>query len=98
MYKVKHNISPAPLQELLKQQRKTCKKRDCACWEIPKVRTVNNGVETIRYRGPVTWNLLPNEIKESKSLTEFKTKIGKWTPQGCTCRLCKQYIPNLGFL
>ena len=67
-------------------------------WEVPKVRTVNNGIETIRYRGPKTWDLLPNVIKESKSLAEFQRKIRKWKPQGCTCRLCKVYIFNLGFL
>ena len=67
-------------------------------WEIPKVRTVNMGIETIRYRGPITWDLVPTKIKQSKSLSEFKTQIKEWKPQGCTCRLCKTYIHNLGFL
>ena len=46
-------------------------------WLIPKVRTVNKGVETIRYRGPKTRKLVPIEIKISKSLSSFKEKNQK---------------------
>ena len=95
MYKVKHNLSP--IQELFSQG-SSVNLRNTQDWEIPKVRTVNNGLETIRYRGPITWNLVPNKIKQSKSLSLFKEKIKDWKPQGCTCRLCKTYIPRLGFL
>ena len=95
MYKVKHNLSP--IQELFSEG-SSVNLRNPQDWEIPKVRTVNNGLETIRYRGPITWNLVPNKIKQSKSLSVFKEKIKDWKPQGCTCRLCKTYIPRLGFL
>ena len=67
-------------------------------WVLPKVRTVNNGIETLRYRGPVVWNLIPDEIKNSKSLESFKNEIGNWKPRGCRCRLCKEYIPDLGYI
>ena len=62
------------------------------------IRTVSYGSETISYRGPKTWTLIPEEIKNSTNLEEFKTKIKRWKPQGCSCRLCKAYISNLGFL
>ena len=97
MYKVKHNLSPIPVQEIFKNGNERNLRNDKE-WEIPKARTINYGIETIRYRGPKTWNLVPDEIKKSKSLYEFKTKIKEWKPQGCTCRLCKTYISNLGFL
>ena len=93
MYKVKNDLSPAPVQEIFIKSR--AKDQD---WVLPKARTENNGIETIRYRGPKTWHLVPIEIKNSKTLSEFKTKIKKWKPKGCTCRLCKIYIHNLGFL
>ena len=60
--------------------------------------SVYNGTETISYRGPKTWSLIPEVIKSAKTLQEFKTKIRGWIPVGCTCRLCKTYIPNLGFI
>ena len=65
---------------------------------IPKVRTENNGRETLRYRGPITWNLLPPEIKSIESLESFKDAITKWKPQRCTCKLCKIYVKDVGYL
>ena len=49
-------------------------------------------------RGPKTWELVPEEIRNSKSLSQFKANIKNWKPQGCTCRLCKTFIYNLGYL
>ena len=98
MYKVKHNLSPAPVQEIFKQRNEVYDFRNNRYWEVPRVQNVNFGVETLRYRGIKTWDLIPDDIKNSKSLTIFKGKIKDWKPQGCTCRLCKEYVFNLGFL
>ena len=97
MYKGKNNISPTPVQDIFKPSTEL-NLRNNNVWEIPKVRTVNNGIETIRYRGPITWELVPPKIQNSKNLSEFKVRIKEWKPQGCTCRLCKIYIHDLGFL
>ena len=99
MYKVKNKISPLPVQELFKSRGNSAQDiRNNREWQVPKVRTVNNGTESIRYRGPETWELLPDKIKTSSSLAEFKSKIKDWKPQGCTCRLCKVFVFDLGFL
>ena len=62
------------------------------------VKTVKYGTETLSFRGPKTWEMVPNVIKNSTSLMEFKSKIKTWTPTSCECRLCRTYIPNLGFI
>ena len=93
MYKVKHNLSPKPIQELF-----TPAIRGNSDWVLPKVKTVNKGLETIRYMGPKTWGLVPEAIRKSKSLSAFKDQIKYWRPTGCTCRLCKTYIKDLGYL
>ena len=36
------------------------------------VNSVFNGTETLSYLGPKTWDLVPNEIKQSDSLKSFK--------------------------
>ena len=60
---------------------------------------VNYGLETLRSLGPKVWNMIPNELKdETISLSVFKNKIKKWTPSSCPCRLCKDFIPYLGFI
>ena len=94
MYKVKHNLSPKPIQAIF-----TPALRGSNEWVLPKVQKVNTGLETIRYRGPITWTLVPKEIQKCKSLSAFnKNKIKAWKPLGCTCRLCKVYIKNIGYV
>ena len=61
-------------------------------------KTVNYGLETLRHLGPKLWEMLPIAIKDSESLPAFKTKIKRWVPHSCPCRLCKLYVPQLGFL
>ena len=67
MYKVKHNLCPTTFQELF-----TPSIRGKNDWVLPKVVTVNKGLETIRFLGPKTWDLVPMEMKESKTLFMFK--------------------------
>ena len=72
--------------------------RNSQVWEIRPVKSVYNGTETLSFRGPKTWDMLPNDIKLSESLQEFTVKVNKWKPENCTCRLCKVYVNNLGFI
>ena len=62
------------------------------------IKIVKYDMESLSYRGPKTWNLVPLSIRNSKTLSEFKSRIKVWIPVGCDCYLCKTYIPNLGFL
>ena len=61
-------------------------------------KTVFSGSETLMHLGPSLWRILPNEFKESDSLNEFKTKIKRWIPENCPCRLCKRYVKHVGFI
>ena len=62
------------------------------------INTVYNGTETISFRGPKTWSLVPLDIQNSKTLHEFKRKIKTWEPKGCTCRICREFVQHLGFV
>ena len=98
MFKVSKNLVPVPIQELFPTYENKYNLRNQRCWKTYNVRTLGFGTETISYRGQKTWQLLPDSIKDSKTLIEFKAKIKHWTPVGCTCNLCKIYIHNLGFI
>ena len=63
-----------------------------------KVRTVYNGTETVTFRGPEIWSQVPENIKNSTTVNEFKIKIKTWKTTNCKCRICKTFIPNLGFI
>ena len=98
MYKIKNNLSPMIMKNIFTEIPNTYNLRNNRIWATHNVHTVNNGTETLTFRGPKTWDILPEAIKKSKSLNEFKNKVKTWKPDGCTCRLCKTYISELGFL
>ena len=99
MYKVKHNMAPPLMNDIFIQKQNTSYNlRNVQTWDIRAVKSVYNGTETLSFRGPKTWDMLPNDIKNSESLKEFTYKVKKWKPESCTCRLCKVYVTNLGFL
>ena len=98
MYKVKNNLAPTIMKNVFPDREVSYNLRNMNPFQSRNVSTVYNGTETIAFRGPKTWALLPDEIRESETLIEFKTKIKKWEPKGCTCRICKTFIQNLGFI
>ena len=63
-----------------------------------KKRTVYYGLETLIYRSPQLWSLVPENIKEVESLEIFKREIKNWICDDCPCRLRKPYLQNIGFL
>ena len=54
--------------------------------------------ESISFLAPKIWEILPNEIKNLDALQVFKEKIKMWVPVECTSRLCKIYLPPVGFM
>ena len=98
MFKIKNKLVPTPMQELFPEYDNIHNLRSERFWETFNVRTVGFGTETLLFRGKKTWLLLPDEIRNSNTLSEFKAKIKNWTPTDCTCRLCKTFIHNLGFI
>ena len=92
MYKVMHKLSPKPILDLFKM-----KSRGTNDFVVPKVVTINRGIETMRFRGPKTWEIVPEDIKNAQSLSIFKEKIKNWTATECTCRLCMEYIQGVGY-
>ena len=67
-------------------------------FKTENIRTVAYGSETLSFRGPQLWTQIPSDIKHSSTLGEFKTKIKSWKPVECKCRICKIFIPGLGFI
>ena len=98
MYKVKNNLSPKIVSNIFSKFSAPYLFRNEKVWETGNVRTTLYGTETISYRGPQIWKYVPNDIKNSKTLKEFQNKIKIWKPADCTCRLCKKFIPSLGYL
>ena len=95
-YKVEYNILPCPIAEFISKRDIHYKMREVSDFERKRHNKVLCGSETSRILDPKIWDLIPNDIKLASSL--FKSLIKKWAIQSCLCRLCIDYIPNLGFL
>ena len=98
IYKAIHNESPHIIKQIFPETTNSYNLRAKNVFLPSRVNSVYNGTETVSYRGPKIWSLVPEEIKNSTSLMEFKRKIKHWKPEGCDCRMCKIFIANLGFL
>ena len=98
MYKIENNLSPSIMKTIFPERAIPYNLRNKNNFQSSNVHTVYYGTETISYRGPKPWELVPEDIRLSKTLGVFKTKIRQWDPTGCTCRLCKVYVVNLGFI
>ena len=57
-----------------------------------------NGQETISYLGLKIWNMVLEEMEQKSSLFPFKREIKQWVTNNCPCGICKNYLPNIGFI
>ena len=97
MYKVAHGLASKVISVLLLQN------SNMQTWSqsgflVPQINTVFFGQNSVRCLGPIIWNSLPLTLRNIYSFSEFKFLIKNWEPTNCPCRLCKNYIPNIGFV
>ena len=62
---------------------------------------VNNtkfGLNSLRHFASKVWCMIPIEIKNSSTTEIFKSKISKWEPNDCDCKLCQYYLDRIGYL
>ena len=95
MYKINQGLNQSPLADMISIRTDNTLRSD---FSIPAVRTENYGKNSVRYLGPLIWNMIPSTIKNAENLLDFKRQIKNWKPTGCPCRLCKVYVQNLGFV
>ena len=97
VFKVVNGLSPKIMNSIfpLKKALTHCSKQ---IFVTRNIKTVNYGLETISTLGPKIWSILPNDMKLSTDLVDFKKKIRSWKPVKCPCRLCKVYIQGVGFV
>ena len=98
IYKVIQGISLPLLNEVFVSSQCNYDLRGNNFLERGSVKSVRYGTESASFLAPQIWEVLPNEIKDSDTLQIFKAKIKKWVPVGCPCRLCKIYLPQVGFI
>ena len=61
------------------------------------VKTVYNGTKTLTFLVPRSREIVPDYVKKSNSFEEFELEIKLWNPENCPCRICKRFLPQVGF-
>ena len=73
MFKVKHKLCRDITSDIFKERTNNrYNLRNRNDFVIPRVHTVYHGTESITYLGPKIWDIVPEEIKQKKSLNSFK--------------------------
>ena len=98
IYKTKWELNPSFMKEIFVEKHSPYGLRSCHNLLLPQVRTTCYGLETISFLGCRLWQALPNDMKQSDTLSSFKRKIKTWKGEECNCRLCRPFVAQVGFL
>ena len=98
MFKVYKNLSPAIIADLFHLRQNNYNLTHDSYFAIPNVKSVYYGTESLSNLGPRIWNLVPHKLKQLVDIHAFKKENKKWNSENCPFRLCKTYMPHVGFI
>ena len=62
------------------------------------IQSVYNGAESTSYLGRKIWEQVTAENKIKEPFDGFKREIKQWKHVECPWRICRMFVPNLGFI
>ena len=99
LYKVVNDMSPEVISKVFQvKDTLSYNLRNNSQFLTYAIHSVYNGTESASYLGLKIWEQIPAKIRNKESLDSFKREIKKWKPVDCPCRICKTFMPNLGFI
>ena len=96
--KTKWELNPTFMKEIFIEKHSTYGLRSCHNLLLPQARTTRYGLEMVSFLGSRLWQALPNNLKQSDTLSSFKRRIKSWKGEECNCRLCRPLLAQVGFL
>ena len=96
MCKTKNEPSPSFMQEIFRENKTHHNLQNSNEFAQPRVRSVSNGTEGVRFKGPQLWQMLPSTVRNLETLCLFNKEIKDWYRENCPCKLCLIFISNLG--
>ena len=75
MYKTKNEVNPSFMQEVFRENTTHYNLRNNNEFTQTRVRSVSNGTESVRFKGPQLWQALPPTIRNSDTLCQFKKRL-----------------------
>ena len=62
------------------------------------VTTTEIGLNSLRHFASKVRSMIPIEIKNSLTVEVFKSKISKWEPNDCDCKLFQDYLHKIEYV
>ena len=89
IYKTLNNTDPPFMQEyfIRKDVKYDFRTRDLK--QIPAAKSITFGIDSIKLRGSLLWNSIPDLIKKASSAVIFKKNMGNWNGEECNCKICR---------
>ena len=97
IFKVKLGIAPDIMKNVFPIIENPYDLRNETKFKSRNVNTVRYDIETASFVTPRIWSGIQRSYKECKSVNEFKANINFWYPENCPCKLCKNYICQIGY-
>ena len=97
VYKVLNGFGPEIMNEIFQLQENSSYSTRFP-FRSHIVHNEHYGKDSLSFLGPKLWSLIPENIKNSNSLKEFKRQIKTWKTDKCPCRLCKTYVTGVGYI
>ena len=98
LYKIKENLSNEIMSSIFPSRLITYNLQTQSDFFRNSVNGSKYSLNSIRFFASKVWQTVPVELKHLKSLEDFKNKIRRWEPDGCDCKLCKDFVSNLGYV
>ena len=98
LFKVKVNLSNTIMNDIFPTRVLNYNLRSQTDFFRNNVNTTKFGLNSLRYFASKVWSMIPIEIKNSSTVEIFKSKISKWEPNDCDCKLCQDYLHRIGYV
>ena len=95
IFKVKMKFAPEIMNEVFDFIECRYPLRSELRFKSQNICTARYEIETTTFVGSSIWTNMPNELKESTSLNEFKAKMKTWKLKNFPRKLCKIYIQRI---
>ena len=98
LFKVKENLSNTIMSDVFPTRLLNYNLRSQTDFLRSTVNTTKFGLNSLRHFASKVWSMIPIEIKNSSTVEIFKSKISKWEPNDCDCKLCQDYLHRIGYV
>ena len=77
IYKIKNNLNPPIMDFMFERRNNTYNLRNFQEFATKRKRTIKVGLETLSYRSPQLWSILPENLRQINSPVQFKESARK---------------------